>query len=230
MKIASLTVAYNEEEVIGGCLSLLQMDKLVIIPIKTFSGQRITKRDRTEQIAKACGAKVVYVDLDREYECRNYGLGLLRDYDYALIVDADEYWPLETQKRIINLLDGKAYKAKMDFFFKQSNWQIVGNHNWAVVAIRTDERFSSKRPRQVNGAEMIDIGKIYHFAYVRTPEKIKEKIEAFSHATEIIPNWYENVFMKFTPEMKDFHPVNPKEYPRCKVVDLPEEISQALNK
>lgn len=237
-KLASLTVALNEEDLIAGCLQLLQVDfKLVLIPTKTFSGKRVAQFDQTEKIARENGAQVILVDFESEPEARNFGLAYLHKlgYGYALIVDADEYWPKATQEQLARIIEGKpadAYKADLDFFFKRPNWKIEGMTNKrAIVAIKTDKQFSTKRPRRFSGkAEYVKPGSIYHFSYVRRPEKIKEKIESFSHAHEIKDNWYNDVYVRLTPQTKNFHPVNPSEYPRCVECKLPEEIANKIPK
>lgn len=231
-KLASLTIAYNEEDIIGGCLELLDIEyKLVIIPRKTFSGKNIVKFDNTEEIAKEKGAVVLFTDTQTEPEARNFGLRFLNNigYEYALIIDADEYWTLETQKemrRIINENPADCYKANLDFFFKNPNWKIENMPNRkAIIAIRTDKEFSSRRPRRFDGKSLfINPGIIYHFSYVRSQEKIKEKLASFSHSHQIIENWFNDVYLPFNLKSKDFHPVNPKEYPSCVVCELPEEI------
>lgn len=237
MKLASLTVAHNEEDLIGGCLDLLDVDfKLVIIPKRTFSGIEVLNADKTNRIAYDRGASVVYVDIASEAECRNFGLKLLNKmgYDYALIVDADEWWSKEAIKDIknhIELLPVDAYKAKLDFFFKRPTWKIEGMRNdRAIVCIRTDKKFNTKYPRRFYGAKLIDIGTIYHFSYVRTPEKIKEKLESFSHSKEVDLNWYDDVYMKINLDSKNFHPVNPEEYPKLVEVQIPDYIKNKIPK
>ena len=122
-----MTIARNEEELIGGCLDLLDVAyKLVLIPKKTFSGKNIERFDDTEKIAKEKGAVVIFTDTTSEPETRNFGLKYLRNlgYEYALIVDADEYWPKATQRemaRIITEESAGEYKADLEFFFKRPN-------------------------------------------------------------------------------------------------------------
>jgi len=234
--IASLTVALNEEDLIGGCLELLDMHKLVLISNKTFSGLQVTHFDQTEKIAKEKGADVIFTD-GTEPEIRNIGLAHLQSlgYEYALIVDTDEYWPKETQREIERLITEKpaeAYKANMDFYFKKPNWKIEGMVNRrAIVVVRTDKRFNPKKPRYFSGqTEQVNPGNIYHFSYVRSHKKMKEKLESFSHAHEIIKGWYNDVYLPFTPDAKNFHPVKPSEYPQCVVCELPEEIASKIPK
>lgn len=236
--IASLTVAFNEEELIGGCLELLDVAyKLVLIPKKTFSGKNINRFDDTEKIARSKGAHVIHTDTKSESEARNFGLAHLLSlgYEYALIVDADEYWPNSTQKEMSRIIAEKpadAYKANLDFFFKRPNWRIDGMPNrQAIVAIRTDKQFSYKRPRRFSGmTQNVNPGIIFHFSYVRRAEKIKEKIESFSHAPEVLDNWYDDIYLPFVPKNTNFHPVNPSEYPRCVECNLPAEIANKIPK
>jgi hypothetical protein len=42
----------------------------------------------------------------------------------------------------------------------------------------------------------------YHFSWAKTDEKVREKIQSFSHADDIRPNWYENVWEKWVPDSK----------------------------
>lgn len=236
--IASLTVALNEEELIGGCLELLDVAyKLVLVPKKTFSGRDVAQYDDTEKIAKNKGAVVIFTDTKSEPETRNFGLKHLHGlgYEYALIADADEYWPSATQHEMLRLIAEKpadAYKADLDFFFKRPNWKIDGMPNKrAVVAVRTNKAFCASRPRKFSGrVEYVNPGTIYHFSYVRRAKKIKEKIESFSHAHEIKDNWYNDIYLQFTPDAKNFHPVKPSEYPKCVVCELPEEIASKIPK
>lgn len=237
--IASLTIALNEEDLIGGCLELLDVPyKLVLIPKKAFSGKDIEQSDNTANIAAEKGAIVISSDIANEPCLRNFGLAHLRmlGYEHAFIVDADEYWPVATQQEMARLISEKpadAYKADLNFFFKRPNWLIDGMTNRrAIVAMRTDKTFSTNRPRRFSGKSMeyVNPGPIYHFSYVRRPEKIREKIESFSHAHEIIDNWYSNVYIPFTPDFRDFHPVKPNLYPRCVEYQLPEEIASKIPK
>lgn len=236
--IASLTVALNEEDLIGGCLELLNVAyKLVLMPLKTFSGKDIAHFDNTEKIAKDKGAVVIFTNTTTEPDTRNFGLAHLNrlGYEYAFIVDADEYWPKATQHemaRILSLKTSRTYKADLDFFFKRPNWKITGMSNVrTIVAMETNKRFSARGPRKVVGhVEYVNPGPIYHFSYVRRPEKIKEKLESFSHAHEIIDNWYTNVYLPFTPDFKNFHPVKPRGYPQCVECELPEEIADKIPK
>lgn len=237
MKIASLTVAYNEEDLIKGCLELLDVDfKLIIIPKRTFSGIEIKNSDKTAEIAQQCGATVIYEDIYVESEIRNHGLKLLESwgYEYALIVDSDEYWSYESIINIKKEIENNpqiAYKSQMDFFFRRPTWKIEGmKNNRAIICMRTDQQFDIKYPRKFKNAKLVNIGKIYHFSYVRTPEKIKEKIESFSHFAEIRKNWYDKVYMNFTLDSKNFHPVKPKEYPYCIKVELPNYIINKIPK
>jgi len=240
--IASLTVAYNEEDLIGGCLDLLDVAyKLVLMPTKTFSGKDIRKRDNTEKIAKEKGATVIFTDIRMEPDVRNFGLKYLRDlgYEYAFIVDADEYWPKATQiemARIISERPEEAYKAYLDSFFKSPNWKMDKPNimRRAIVATKTDQRFYTgaplKLPRKFLGKRLTIVKsvKIYHFSYVRSPEKMKEKIASFSHAAQVTENWYEDVFVPFTLDNQNLPAMKQARLPPCVAVELPEEISSKI--
>jgi O-antigen biosynthesis protein len=49
---------------------------------------------------------------------------------------------------------------------------------------------------------------------------VKKKMEMATHKPEFIPNWYENVWLKWTPKSVDFHPVTPSQYHSAVKEDL----------
>ena len=54
-----------------------------------------------------------------------------------------------------------------------------------------------------------------HYSWTKPASVIKRKLDSYGHSHEIYyPNWYEEVFLSWTPEVeiKNFHPTEPKAY------------------
>lgn len=65
---------------------------------------------------------------------------------------------------------------------------------------------------------------LHHFSYVRSDAQMKRKLASFSHAHQIVPGWYENVWLKWAPwlPMTDLHPTNPGSFKKIvPVTDTP---------
>jgi len=111
MKIAVLTIAYNEEEYIRACIRQFKpLHHLVLVSTRNWKGVEL--HNKTAIIARQEGAEVIEAYWDNETNQRNYGLARLYDYDYVLIVDADEFYtPDDIQKIKDTLGDEKCYRC-----------------------------------------------------------------------------------------------------------------------
>ena len=52
----------------------------------------------------------------------------------------------------------------------------------------------------------------YHLSYARDDDTMRRKFETNSHAKEFIGDWYEEIWLKWHPDMRDLHPVTPSQY------------------
>jgi len=241
MKFGAITLCFNEEDFIGGCLDLLDVDvKVVVISDKTFQGEVLPK-DKSEKIALSKGAIVIRCTTSDQWEMRNIGMALLEGMgiDNVFIVDADVFFEkevLDKYKMFIERNPVEVYYAKKRFFFKRASYEaICPNDKGGILCLKSTERMDRNDPHYCDNNDkdkiyipVEDLGYCYHFSYVRTPEKMKEKIKSFSHAKQVRSDWFEKVFMKFTPDMKCFSPTNPYDFTECKVVELPKEIKNKI--
>ena len=79
---------------------------------------------------------------------------------------------------------------------------------------RSNERWKCAIPRSVVVC--------HHFSYARPAEKVLNKIKSFSHRDELVPNWFENVWLRWDEDhsLENLHPTHPVEYKRAIPVDL----------
>jgi hypothetical protein len=57
----------------------------------------------------------------------------------------------------------------------------------------------------------------HHMSYARSDDALLRKITSFSHADEIVPGWYERVWLAWDarPELEELHPTHPPAYRRA---------------
>lgn len=237
MRFGAVVNCMNEHDLLPGCLALLDVEvKVVVISDRTYKGDYY-QHDDSEAIALKHGAIVLRVDSDDQVHMRNLGLALLQGLgiDMAFIVDTDEYYPtktLEAYKEFIGREESESYKARMLVSFRRPHWTVpCPRDSGSVIAIRTDKRM--KKIRSYEGPCMMipdELGVIHHISYARSPKKIQEKIVSFSHADEVIPGWYDEVFLPCSETSHNVHPTVPEAWPDIKVVELPEEVVSNLPK
>lgn len=216
MKFCSMIVAYNEEELIRGCLLGLQdLDNFVIISKPWFGKHR--GFDETETITKNMKATIIKKDFREEKDQRNYMMieAQNRGYDYVFIVDADEYYTREDIQKAIKFIEDNAGIKRFNvgtckYIWKNPNWETVPRYNNIIpMCYRSDMRFNGLRNIVVLTSELKILPEdiiMYHFSYAGSTKRIRMKLEHFSHAKEMKLNWIEEIYKKWTPEMENLHP------------------------
>lgn len=215
MKYAIATIAYNESEIIEACIRNWKglVDKhLILVSSKPWNGKAVPN-DGTAEIAKRAGAEVVVGDWDTEAQQRNEGLAILHDYDYVLIVDPDELYTKKTQKAIFEALDNpmdpnwRTDKKIPSFriqhirtYWKSPKYVLAPeDRHKPVIAVDPKQLFCHEH-RQFGGDYVPLIpGTCHHFSWVKSDEKVKEKIQSYSHSSAIVLNWYEDIWLKWRP-------------------------------
>ena len=238
MNLAVCTIAYNEREWIQRCVWQFKpfvARHLVLVSSRPWFGNGVGKDDGTADVARREGAEVHIRHWQSEAEQRNWGLTQLMDYDYVLIVDADELYSrtgIETMiASIIRLREPYFRIREMRTYWKTTNYICAPIEGWdaPVVAVDPEQvRFYKQRQvEHITGASLPAVcpvpATLHHMSWVKSDEKIREKIGSFSHAKHIRPGWYENVWMRWTPEMRDIAPYSFEEmhaiYCPCPALD-----------
>ena len=179
-----------------------------------------------------------------EEDQRNFCLEKFPEYDYIFIIDSDEMWTSENFKKVQSyVLDNSGYDVFMinwNTRFKNINWIVEPQESFKpIVVIKNGIKFAKNRlvnPTMEISNILIpkNIAVLEHFSYVRVENKdIKEKIQTFSHANEIINGadfFYENVFLQADLDSKNLHPTSPSAYDHLVECPIPSEIKQTLKK
>lgn len=185
---------------------------------------------------------------DDEAAQRNAGLKIAKEtgHLYQLIVDSDELFnppELWTLKNTLNQTkNAVAFHCSFYTYFKDLHRIDPPEAMLALICCHTSKfLFYDKRagltadeygiPTQTYLSAYIPPHSLtmYHLSYARSDEFIKNKLSNFSHSHEILDGWYENIWLKWTPEMKNIHPVNPSQYKKAikqNLYELPPTVRQ----
>lgn len=234
MKIGIVTVAYNEERFIKACINQFasyDISHLVLISRKPWHGPSYPQ-DKTGEYAVEAGANVVEKVWKSEAEQRNYGQRFFEKmgYDWVIVVDADEFYEPNTIASLMEYLrvtnDEVVTAPNMLVYWKNINLRIdpLQTDN-PIIAVRPRLRFGSARQAEGHREQLPVL--LHHLSYVRTDEEMVKKISSFEHTKDFnVKDWYNNVWLKWTPGMEDLHPVNPPQFKRATFNPVPIEIQE----
>jgi len=177
---------------------------------------------------------------ETEAEQRNYGKDLFEKMGmpWTMIIDDDEMYNGQELADAIETLqktDHQALLVHQQIYWKTKDY-CMQNITYAMptFVISNLERchFHYCRNIKVVGTwTNLDPNTIinHHLSYVRTDDKLLRKIQTFSHADEerrdgknqkqIWQDWYENVWLKWEPEMTGLHPNPSEKYSWYKAID-----------
>lgn len=222
-KIAVLTLAYNAADTLPAVLANWGgiVDKhLVLVSRTPWHGAR-SADDGTFEIANKfkCGVteyQAVLGDWRSETDQRNWGLGNLYEYDWVLIVDADELYTREAQHALFKVIEEGVQKApdiedmtqapcyraeKVVTYFKKNNLILdpPDTHLPVILVNPKEVLFHEHRIPNTDNQPVIPIT-MHHLTYLRPDEKIRDKMYQFEHYHEVNTKWYVDVWKNFKPK------------------------------
>lgn len=191
-------------------------------------------REEVERLPDPAG-KIVIVggDWGSEAEQRNAGLEILKmeGFEYCLILDADEIYEPGSLLKLRRFCGARRFMP---------GWRLVWYTYWKSEKFRIEpvESFKPLVLLRVEGARFVDkretadprcdavpadVCICHHMSYARSDDEVRRKISSFSHANEVIPGWFENVWKAWdsNPELENLHPCWPETYERA--IEQPEE-------
>ncbi len=122
-KVSVIIITKNVEEIIADCMDSVSFaDEIIVIDDMST--------DRTVDIAKLKGAKVISHSFGSFAEKRNYGLQKAK-YDWIFYIDADERVD-NTLAEAIKLQTSLRKQAYTAFKVQRKNFYL-GNHQWPVI-------------------------------------------------------------------------------------------------
>lgn len=132
--ISAIIIAKNEEEMIADCIDSLSFcDEILVIDNESI--------DRTSDVAKRMGARVLQVSGTEFSKLRNAGLEKVKN-DWVLYVDADERISKDLASSIKNQVSSIKNNKISAFKVLRKNFYF-GNHEWSYI--ETMERLFRKK-------------------------------------------------------------------------------------
>jgi GT2 family glycosyltransferase len=261
MKFAALYCVYHDHEYLDlSVLPIAKhVDKvLFLMNDKPWNGDKINNLATIMHIEDLCNKykhfELIQSHWNKEIDLRNEGLGFLSNkYDFTFIIDSDELfheyqfvnlkkfielnsncpafhiemntywkdfytiWPREPYKPLIAVKTNQFYFN----YVRQGTTAVMRNEN---IVIQTDEQYKYLIVPE-------NVAVMHHLSYARSDEFIKQKMQIASHNSEFIPNWYENVWLKWHKDMINLHPVKPDQYHKAIKSDfstLPDQLRTYL--
>lgn len=227
MKIAIETLAFNEPRFLPKFIEHYKdkVDEVVVLnSTKPWKGEAV-EADPSAAIAKDMGVTVIEYAWPNEHEQRNAGLDYLQNCDWVLVLDPDEFLSDEDFAKLIKHLEtaeAPAYVTAHQRVFWKDKEVFPHSDYQQIIAVRPDVRFVDSRVVNcVYGEAPTDL---LHFSWVRTDEEVKNKISHYSHADELIPDWYEKVWL--ADKQTNLHPKTPETLKALIPAVLPPEIEK----
>jgi hypothetical protein len=166
-------------------------------------------------------------------EChqRNEAMRRLReaDIDYCFVLDADEIWDPEVLGQAMDLARQHPqigiWRAGCYTYWKSFRYRVDPPEPYrSIVFMRVGAgRFFHGREGVADTQVTLPIESVafHHMSYARSDELIRRKIDTFTHKLDVVPGWYENVWLGWDANrsMEDVHPCWPAAYKR--IVEQP---------
>jgi GT2 family glycosyltransferase/tetratricopeptide (TPR) repeat protein len=156
-----------------------------------------------------------------ETEQRNAGLNILREkgFTYCFAIDADEIYDPTELKRMIDLVvsrpDVDCWHVSLDTYWKSYRYRIDPREPLKpLVFLKVgNTRFTLNRSAKGENHMVIvpELGICHHLSYAHSDAEVLKKISTFSHADEVIPGWFENIWKKWDSDhsLTNLHPTHP---------------------
>jgi glycosyltransferase involved in cell wall biosynthesis len=162
-----------------------------------------------------------------ETEQRNAGLDILKDKGivYCFVIDSDEIYDPAELHHMMDLISQHpeidCWHISLDTYWKSFRYRIEPREPLKPpVFVRTDNvRFLENR--LAGGKKHAELppetGICHHLSYAHDDAAVLKKITTFSHAPEVKPGWFENVWKKWDSDhsLTDLHPTHPACYQRA---------------
>lgn len=176
--------------------------------------------------------------LIREANQRNEILAKIREsgFKYVWMVEADEFYRNDEAEALWSYFFDKAETdgARVANCQWQTYWRSI---HWRVdppemfrpnVAFLSDVKFDHGRVLTIEDeGESVEVPErlcvVRHYSWARTPADTKNKLAAWGHSKELNPEWYDKVFMAWTPGAvgANLHPTKPQNYRSVVKCSLP---------
>lgn len=159
---------------------------------------------------------------------------------HCLYVDSDEVFERQELKKLLALTSKSKYfnreiRIHWHSYFKTPYYRIEPEEDYNPMVLFPIRKFTAYTTfRNVNFGHVVENIWFHHMSYVRkNDDDIRNKMLTHKEDEGTEESWYEKVYLKWTPETTDFHPVIPSKFHQVKIVtesDLPEQVVMEYRK
>lgn len=201
--------------------------------------------ERAAQKASVSGAEVILGEWPTEILHRQGALHWMIDhgFSHAFIPDSDEIIEeglLQSLCSAASIHLAQRFYVEMDTYWKEPDTIIRPRESLRpLLLFELDEvwpddqhKFSGRLYGGGKGLVFqADHGILHHLSYVGPDERIKRKISTWSHHDEVVPNWWENVWLGWNqnPLLRNLHPTHPPVYSFAEQVPCPKLLNGVLS-
>ncbi len=193
--------------------------------------------ERSVRVAEAAEAEVVLGDWTSEEDHRRAVLSWAAKRTQTLLVpDSDEIVEPELLDKLVRAAGaGIAQRmfCEMDTYWKSPEY-VIRPRERLLATIAVDPRVCEvvRRREYSGGAGLVlgaEHGVLHHLSYAGPEDRIRRKIETWSHANEVVPDWERRVWTAWDDDrtMRDLHPTHPEAYGFAERIKPPKVLQPA---
>jgi len=249
MLLSGMCCVYAEPYFLEPTLEALENNLETIyfaVPLTAYDGKELVEGNNKvkEILGRFCARNPKWVVFNQEFKTQAAAYNFLSKkaltdgYKNVLIFDSDEIWEAEHLKNLKTFIEKNpshdVYNGHMHTYFKSLEWEIDPPQKMnPVLAIKSHVQIKWVRCPDSN--DYIQVPKhlacYHHPSHVRSDAVMQRKIEVCSERDKFA-DWFDRVWLKWTPDMKNFHPTMPQSFESVKHVnkeDLPEPLRRFYN-
>jgi hypothetical protein len=166
------------------------------------------------------GAEAVIGDWRSENAHRAAALAELRNrrYTHAFTPDGDEVFEPGLRDFLVDCaLNDTAdiFRCTFETYWKTVAHVVRPRERIRPIVFLNIMRSAHLNLRDYTGDRLLVLeaahGLVHHLSYVGTNQRIRRKLETFSHSHEIVEDWFETIWKGWdsNPGLKNLHPTHP---------------------
>ena len=234
MKIGAIIAVNCDKDNIEYCLKGIYdfCDKVVVVySDTTWINEK--KEDGTLEIIGRFPdpknkLKIIKGSFNTQAGQRTVGLEYLREenYDYVFVVDSDEIYNPKSLLGVMSSIeqhkDSSTFEVNWVQLWKTLDYVLNCRGLSVIYKISDDFRFPGPARQTLpkgRKSEFLSNVDCFHLSCVCSNEYMKEKLATRSYKNRVVKGWYENIWLGWTPDMKNLHPTKPKKYKKAELFD-----------
>ncbi len=195
--------------------------------------------EKSRECAQSAGAQVIEGEWLSEDEQRTFGYQYVRElgFEFALTPDGDEIPEPELLAAVLECLTtGKADRVhvRCATYWKSPHFRISPMEEFSPqIGVNLNAtRQGTLRAAQGGVAAIISesVGILHHLSYAGPDERIRRKIQTYSHRQDVVEGWWHRVWKAWdsNPLMRDIHPTHPPAYGFAEPIECPTILERCV--